>query len=144
MEAFGVSVPSVDVQRIALEMGVEIYLLKIENPGAIYFDESRCKAKITVNGADHPVRQRFTIAHELGHLMLEPDVGTFHRNFSDTTFTGTPSETRANAFAADLLVPLWMLAASTSVYGHDAARLAGVFYVSEAAMKIRLDKLLGR
>lgn len=59
-----------------------------------------------VSGSDAPVRRRFTLAHELGHLRCRHDgaipVDTIQ------TLSGKTSDAReiqANAFAAELLVP---------------------------------------
>jgi Zn-dependent peptidase ImmA (M78 family) len=62
---------------------------------------------IWVNGMHAPVRQRFTLAHELGHCFCNHDdyalaVDTFE------TLSGTTTEHRevqANAFAAEFLAP---------------------------------------
>jgi len=59
-----------------------------------------------VNGAQAPVRQRFTLAHELGHVWCKHDgalaVDTVATLSGKAT---TPLEVQANAFAAELLVP---------------------------------------
>ena len=62
---------------------------------------------IWVNGTHAPVRQRFTLAHELGHCFCNHDdralaVDTFE------TLSGVATESRevqANAFAAEFLAP---------------------------------------
>ncbi|OLF14965.1 hypothetical protein BU204_24790 [Actinophytocola xanthii] len=50
---------------------------------------------IALSGKGNPMRQRFSVAHELGHLLLHPDPapGSGHH------------EREANAFAAELLMP---------------------------------------
>ena len=51
---------------------------------------------------DHPlVRQRFTVAHEIGHLMMDHVCEGINRK--------TVKETEAHQFAAELLVPLKFL-----------------------------------
>ena len=61
---------------------------------------------ITYNRNHHPYRQRFTIAHELGHLLLEhADVQDMEKDLASRN----PRETAANAFAAELLAPLEFL-----------------------------------
>ncbi len=50
---------------------------------------------IALSGKGNPMRQRFSIAHELGHLLLHPDPAP-----------GSPAhERQANTFAAELLMP---------------------------------------
>lgn len=51
-------------------------------------------------------------------------------------------EIEANAFAAALLVPKWMLETYVKS-GRDIPRAAQLFDVSEAAMRIQVAKLLG-
>lgn len=59
-----------------------------------------------VNGLQAPVRRRFTLAHELGHLRCGHDgtmaVDTFETLAGRTT---DAREVQANAFAAELLLP---------------------------------------
>ena len=72
--------------------------------GACYRDEQG--GVLWVNGLQPVVRQRFTLAHELGHAWcrhdgrLEPD--SFATLSGRTT---NPLEIQANAFAAEFLVP---------------------------------------
>lgn len=98
-----------------------------------------------VNGADAPVRRRFTLAHELGHLRCGHDgsipVDTFQ------TLSGKTSDAReiqANAFAAELLVPA--AGARAMVDGRepsldDVVRLAERYGVSCVAALFRLNTL---
>lgn len=59
-----------------------------------------------VNGAQPAVRQRFTLAHELGHAWCRHD-GTLEVDSIQTLggVTTNPLEVQANAFAAELLLP---------------------------------------
>jgi Zn-dependent peptidase ImmA (M78 family) len=65
-----------------------------------------------VNASQWPARQRFTLAHELGHAWCEHD-GTLEVDTLATLNgkTTTPAEIEANAFAAEFLVPRAGLAA---------------------------------
>lgn len=118
---------------------------------------------IMVNKAHHPNRQRFTIAHELGHLVLHHNSGdrlfidthlrTYQRSGSPSSgtyeepgSTTTPAEEReANQFASALLMPRASILAMTE--GREfwdelhVAALAAEFSVSEQAMTIRLRQL---
>lgn len=63
-------------------------------------------AVLWVNGAESRPRQRFTLAHELGHARLRHDGHVQQDTFE--TFSGRttiPREVEANAFAAEFLVP---------------------------------------
>ena len=62
---------------------------------------------IYVNILDPEVRQRFTIAHEIGHILLGHE-GVSHRDTSYTVYKGIierMNEVSANGFAAELLMP---------------------------------------
>lgn len=57
---------------------------------------------IFVNGSDAPARQRFTVAHELGHWALEHGP----RLDNDDSLASTdPQERDANRFASEFLMP---------------------------------------
>jgi Zn-dependent peptidase ImmA (M78 family) len=98
-------------------------------------------AVIAVNGEHAPTRQRFTIAHELGHHLLG-HTERFHLNLSDGT---SPEhnyrlERAANEFAADLLMPRRLLAGAFEANSSTSA-LASMFEVSDIAMGYRLVNL---
>lgn len=70
---------------------------------------NRPKPLILVEEADHPTRQRFTLAHELGHLLLPWHLGgnfacDTSRDRADMWQTSN-YEPEANRFAAELLLP---------------------------------------
>lgn len=86
---------------------------------------------IAYNRHHHPHRQRFTIAHELGHLLLgHADV----RNNDDDFNTKNPEETVANKFAAELLVPIVFLKKDFERGIRDVKSLAQRYKVSEEMM----------
>jgi Zn-dependent peptidase ImmA (M78 family) len=111
---------------------------------------------MVVNAHHHPHRQRFTIAHEIGHHRLHDSDAYLDGNASlrfrdGTSATGTDREEReANAFAASLLMPSsWVhdrflqLVRGRRIIDEDGAiaRLAQQFDVSEQAMRFRLVNL---
>lgn len=66
--------------------------------------------EIRFNAIEPPVRQRFSIAHELGHMCLGHEVTTFsasadpeHDDYSEDP--DATMETEANQFAGELLLP---------------------------------------
>jgi hypothetical protein len=69
----------------------------------------RAKPLILVESSDHPTRQRFTLAHELGHFLLPWHLGsTFACDTSRDKaelWQDNYYEPEANRFAAELLVP---------------------------------------
>jgi predicted transcriptional regulator len=136
LRLFNVIRPPVPVARIIQNLGV--HLSPVPNPGwsgAVQSSDTR--AEIWFSSTESGTRQRFTMAHELGHLMLH-DVG---QAFRDLTFNGSPQELQANEFAASLLMPIWMLDPVAMSIGADVATLASMFHVSPAAMSVRLGRL---
>jgi Zn-dependent peptidase ImmA (M78 family) len=97
-----------------------------------------------VNGGQAAVRQRFTLAHELGHLRCGHDgtmaVDTFETLAGRTT---DAREVQANAFAAELLAPaegvLSMLDGQPTL--DDVVLVAARFGISTIAALYRLDTL---
>jgi Zn-dependent peptidase ImmA (M78 family) len=121
--------------------------------GMLYRDAH--KTIIGVNESDHENRQRFTIAHELGHLHLHP-VDRLHldRNFrvafrDSRSSTGADvREVEANEFAAELLMPAEMLRKDLEGRAIDIEDdskliegLARTYQVSVQAMTYRLTNL---
>lgn len=105
---------------------------------------------IKVNRFEAKNRQRFTIAHEIAHFFLHKQI--IQNNYDGITDTvlyrsGEPEyiEFQANRLAADLLMPVSALEYHCELLpklsGENLTeRLASVFEVSEAAMRIRLNK----
>jgi Zn-dependent peptidase ImmA (M78 family) len=145
--------PPVDLNRIAKHLGVRVQRtdLGAECSGALV--RTADGAVIGVHWAHHPNRQRFSLAHELGHFCLhqggtyiDKDVTVRFRD--EESGSGTNVEERqANQFAAALLMPTpWVrraFQASPFAFGDDSAlsQLAEAFQVSTQAMSIRLADL---
>jgi len=97
---------------------------------------------IMYSGTEPPVRQRFTVAHELGHFALQH--GNAFRDYpsSFSSHAADWMEREANQFAAELLMPadaLVRIVRSGTVA--DAGALAAMFNVSKVAMSYRLQNL---
>lgn len=86
-------------------------------------------------------RDRFTIAHELGHYFLHylhpkrAEVVSFGRGERNTV------ETQANLFASSLLMPAETFQAAWRRSGGDVYQLARQFEVSPAAVEVRAQVL---
>ena len=89
-------------------------------------------------------RQRFTMAHELGHLLMGDDQAVhLDQDIYSPSLKAIPSEVRANAFAAAFLMPAATLAERVRP-GFDEpsfAALAMDCLVSPSALAIRLGGL---
>lgn len=112
------------------------------------------KVGMGLNDFHHPNRQRFTIAHELGHFVLHSTQKNLFIDASPTYFRDQKStkgnddvEIQANAFAAALLMPKELIHQAISdnnidyLDEYDISKLAEIFRVSEQALTIRLVRL---
>ncbi|QIJ75063.1 ImmA/IrrE family metallo-endopeptidase [Methylobacterium sp. NI91] len=114
IEDFSLTEPPVDPVRIAKHLGVSVYFVEFEperkNISGFFDCDERA---IFVNKDEFPLRQTFTIAHELGHKVLHEDwarSSEYRVLLRDQDGrTDEPHEKEANAFAAHLLVPRFML-----------------------------------
>ena len=90
--------------------------------------------------ANMPVaRQRFTIAHEIGHIMLgHIGVGQCTRINREPAAGDAPEETQANQFAARILAPAWVL---HSIRTLTPAEIADVCEISLEAAAFRAQRM---
>jgi Zn-dependent peptidase ImmA (M78 family) len=106
----------VPVDQIAASLGIVIQRSTFDGDtdmsGFLFRNKESGRAVIGVNASNSPRRQRFTIAHELGHFLLhEGDVVHVDRKVSlklrnQRSSEGTDrDEKEANLFAAELLMP---------------------------------------
>lgn len=132
--------------------------------GFLLKDKSKDQIIIGVNSLHPPVRQRFTISHEIGHLLLHSEeafhidrssegfgrkIGKdkFERN-KDSATGASRIEREANLFAAELLMPVDFIEKDMSRLGdidflHDEKlnQLASEYGVSIQALTYRLNNL---
>lgn len=98
---------------------------------------------IVLNADEAIVRQRFSLAHEIKHI-LDDGLIDFAGGLYPAT-RGYSAEERTervcDRFAAALLMPKVLLRADWSDGLQDIARLAKRYHVSRAAMSVRLSQL---
>ena len=104
------------------------------------------EAKLIVLGTSQvPARQRFTLAHELGHLLVGDDQGVhLDKDVYDRAQAKDPSEMRANGFASAFLMPEDILRSAVGTTGlteDGFAALSCDLQVSPSALAIRLQQL---
>lgn len=157
LEAHGIEVAPVPVEVIALALGIRVQYEPAEDElsGFLLRDLSRQKAIIGVNDRHSNNRQRFTIAHELGHYLLhEQEKLHVDRRFQiqlrdDNSSKGESEEEKeANLFAAELLMPMHFihkdLEAIEALDLEDDSLIFGLakkYEVSTQAMTFRLAYL---
>src|SRR5262249_37104822 len=97
------------------------------------------KAKtIRINGNHHPLRRRFSLAHELGHIALYHNDILFKR--IDEEEIKKEFEQEADEFAGEILMPIRLFKACYEL-DPNLDTIAAVFQVSRAAACVRAMKL---
>lgn len=148
----------IPVERIAIALGalVRYWEFEEELSGMVYIKGS--KPVIGINSRHHRNRQRFTVAHEIAHLILHRDtigdVVHVDRKFNvlmrnADSATGTQRmEMEANSFAAELLMPTDLLVPMLKKRGFDIddegplKDLSRKFQVSKQALEYRILNLI--
>lgn len=92
------------VELIEQATGIDVAVLDVgpDEHGLTMRDPLRGTVFIGVARTRNPMRQRSTLAHELGHVLFEDWVDSDMGDWSDRS----PAEIRADAFARHLLVPI--------------------------------------
>lgn len=156
LRKFQISGPPVPVDSIAAAEDIQIVRSSGDWNESGFLLRQHGTTIIGVNSRNSPRRQRFTIAHELGHyclhkgkpLIVDQSVMVNKRNDVSSQAT-SQEEIEANQFAAALLMPdPWVkrasqaqFAAGVSSRDHLVTALAREFDVSVDAMGWRLINL---
>lgn len=131
-------IPFVVPDGIASALGISVEYLPLPENISGYLKCIGGEWTIGVNAAHHPNRQRFTLAHELGHYFLHRDKGDFEDALLFRQAGNyNADEVDANNFAAGLLMNedavRQMRQANRSIQ-----ELASAFRVSQDAIRYRL------
>jgi Zn-dependent peptidase ImmA (M78 family) len=92
------------VAVIEQAIGVDVAVLSTgpDEHGLTMWDSGRDTVFVGVARTEKPMRQRSTLAHELGHVLFDDRNGGDRSSWS----ARTPEEIRADAFARHLLIPV--------------------------------------
>lgn len=131
----------VDPERIASYFNIVVTRLPLEDGVSGMLRVEPDWAEIFVNSKDVPARQRFTIAHELGHYYERTSRGVIDFNVIDYRSTENYDlhEFYADEFAASLLIPTRALAEALDA-GLTIPLVAARFEVSVPAAKMRVER----
>ncbi len=136
----------VNVVRLAHEIGLAVYLTGDwpETASGMIRKNRKKGGKsgyaVTVNDKHCKARQRVTIAHEIGHFVLHPDLigDRIGDDWLYRSHLPNIREVEANRFAANLLMPTELIE-KAEVAGVDTIPdLARIFEVSRSTMSARL------
>ncbi len=153
LKEHGTALP-VDVDVIIANHNIDVRYQPLEEAVSGMLVIKGERATIGINNTHHPNRQRFTLAHELGHYLLHRgstqvfvDSSTMFFRDGLTAEGVDRVEIEANAFAAELLMPETVLRDVVRDNSLDAfddravQSLAVEFGVSVRALTIRLTNL---
>ena len=146
-----VHAPPIPVEEIARNLGAQIRYSPFEGELSGMTFREKDRVVIGVNSLHHPNRQRFTIGHEIGHMLLHKGTEihidrTFRVNLRDDVSSQAvdSEEIDANGFAAELLMPRHMLLADLQGQQidfeneEDLRPIAAKYRVSVQALTFRL------
>lgn len=144
----------VDVFKCADLLGINVKAAELDPEISGVFIKKENVPYIRYNSQDKLPRQRFTVAHEIGHYLLHSEPNSLfidksekvmYRNIQSSTGE-LVKEREANAFAAALLMPRRLIIVVTENLADEEQEdivhfLAKRFKVSESAMAIRLSNM---
>jgi Zn-dependent peptidase ImmA (M78 family) len=146
--------PPVPIHDILLDYGLQVHTQALEANVSGFLVRKDTGAFVGVNALHHRNRQRFTLAHELGHFVLHKDEPTvfvddalIHFRGENVTQPSDIFEMEANAFAGALLMPEKMLRQDLAGRYIDALdesavrTLARRYEVSPQALTLRLMRI---
>lgn len=151
---------SIDVNYLAEQLDIKIEREKFEDKniaGFIKMKTNDGKSLIVLNEDNAAVRQRFTIAHEIGHYLLHPNQSVYiddrdtaelvhYRNEASSQAIHL-REIEANQFGSELLMPENLIQTDVSALRLDGLGMSEIveslsekYAVSQSAMTIRLNR----
>ncbi len=130
--------------KIVKALGGTISILKnpaiYEANGGSLVIQPDGRFQINLSPVTSPLRDNFTIAHELGHYFLHYDrskkeVQTFAR------YGNNKQEIEANRFAAAFLMPKPRFEKAMKDFNNSVLLIAAKFQVSESAVRVRMESI---
>lgn len=143
--------PPIRIEKVAKDLGVELRSGDLDDVSGLLVRQGN-SAVIATNSTQSAQRQRFTIAHELGHFLLHEGIlnhvdRSYRVNYrsAESSQATNVEEIEANYFAASILMPKQLLDELVAEEALDndsmVAELAKQFQVSRLAMSLRLANL---
>lgn len=140
----------IDIHLLARHLNINVLEHPFSDKISGVFFKKEGKLFLGVNSKHHPHRQRFTLAHEIGHYILHSeDPLHYDLNLSEegdrflfrAENVSSLEEIEANIFAAEILMPAKRVEELIDRGVLSIQELANKFNVSSGAMKYRLINL---
>jgi Zn-dependent peptidase ImmA (M78 family) len=112
LQRYSIDEPGFDIEDLAYAMDITVREGGLEDADAWLFRRKNGKGIIRLNSSTFSrQRRRFSIAHELGHWEMHPNLkqGKFCTAEDLSDYIKSPEEIEANWFAATLLMPRFMI-----------------------------------
>ena len=133
----------VDVVALCHRLGIKVKYYQPEDDNDGYCTIFLGRPWIFVSQKCTTARQRFTVAHELGHILLG-HVGKAKLVNREPSPTDNPIEHDANVFASRLLAPACVLWAMEARTPEQIAKLCRISYQAASFRAERMEVLYGR
>jgi Zn-dependent peptidase ImmA (M78 family) len=138
----GIKVNPLDIEGLLKAYEVNIRRRPMEDEISGHLEATEDGWYVTINSLHHPRRQRFTLAHELGHFLLHSGE---RKDFLDRMLfranEQSRMETEANRFAASLLMPEEEFKRFVNQHSSKVEDIAEHFQVSALAVRVRAKEL---
>ncbi len=128
--------PPIKPDIIAYGLGLELRLLNLSSQISGILYKRNNKHVIIINKNEAITRQRFTLAHEIGHFLLHTPKEVIYSDYPK--FQNLQIEREANIFAASLLIPDFIL---EEYLNYSVEKISQIFFVSKKVAEIRLKNL---
>ena len=137
----------VDIADIVRQQNYNVFIDDLDNNISGYVDHEN--REVVLNKNETPERRRFTLAHELGHIILNSNNRIQHRdnilNNQLDIYANDDKEVEANYFAGCILMPRNVFIREfNSIKGdidYKIQKLAYYFGVSKLAVNVRANVL---
>ena len=122
-----------DLEALAHSLGLLVQRGDLTGSTArLNFLRGRGVIRLSTHGSSRG-RERFSIAHEIGHLVLHAETSLCHESDLEDVHSDHNREAEANAFAAELLMPRPLLTA------YAASRAMSVSTITETATQFKVS-----
>lgn len=130
----GLPIPPIPIEEVARQAGYEVVLLSSVPDEFSALVSTRDKL-IGVNGKHHPHRQRFSIGHELGHILMKHPPESHCAAYEIRLYNA-----EADICASELLIPGTILK-KWLAKTQNSKELARIFNVSPEAMARKIARV---